>query len=533
MPLRHARPSFLTLLASLVTLGVAQHASVALAANVTPHESITYVDGNRSVVAELRGPMEVDSHGRKRWPVRIAIGSKIIDSSVDHLAIVRIDPNNKNALQQANLRIVQPLMPSIGIYSVESLGDENGLDIAVRLAKPAAKFVGIRDAIPNLYLRIKPLGEPFVPNDPRFPAQWFFDDKRLHMTEAWGITQGDPNTSIVVIDTGCDITHPDLADKLDPGLDVIDNDDDPSYDPIYTDNAHGTAAAGLVAASTNNAEGIAGACPACRMRCVRMLSDVALSLDAHLKAFNFAFDTNAAVVSNSWGFADPIPVPSLLRDAINNLFDNGRGGKGTLVFFAAGNEDREVADNELTAVRGVTSIGAINNFFDKTFYTNYGPSLDLVAPVGTLTTDIFGPGGYDPTDYTTKFGGTSSACPVAAGVAALVMSAAPNKTAAEIQEILIRTARPAPYASPDANGHDPVFGYGIINPVAALKDALGIVDELPDAGPDASPNPKPNEEAEASCACRIGARNSTADWVTFGFNAAFGVILLARRRARR
>jgi serine protease len=122
----------------------------------------------------------------------------------------------------------------------------------------------------------------------------------------------------------------------------------------------------------------------------------------------------------------------------------------------------------------VINVGAINNFDDQTPFTNFGNSLDLVAPTGTVTTDISGPEGNDPGDYSSVFGGTSSACPVAAGIAALVVTVAPEKTGTEIGQLLIDSARPAPFAVPDANGHDPVFGYGIIDPPEALKVALGI-----------------------------------------------------------
>jgi MYXO-CTERM domain-containing protein len=327
------------------------------------------------------------------------------------------------------------------------------------------------------------------------------------MEEAWGFTKGDPTTTVVVIDSGCDMGHVDLVAKLDPGKDAIDGDDDPTYNPASPDNAHGTACAGLIGASTNNDEGIAGGCPECRVRCVRLVeAETMVPLSADVDAFNFALETGAAVVSNSWGFADPIPVPQALEDAINNVFDTGRGGLGALVLFAVGNDDREIANDELQAVRGVLGIGAINSFESETPFTNSGDAVDLVVPTGTLTTDISGPGGYADTDYSSNFGGTSSACPVAAGIAALVVGAAPSKTSAEIYEILIKTARKAPYAVPDATGHDAVFGYGIIDPVNALREALGVVEEVPDAGADAGPPPPPppadgDDEVDGGCDC--------------------------------
>src|SRR5262249_33029284 len=92
---------------------------------------------------------------------------------------------------------------------------------------------------------------------------------------------------------------------------------------------------------------------------------------------------------------------------------------------------------------------------------------------GTLSTDISGADGYDAGDYTTLFGGTSSACPVAAGIAALLASAAPDLTSAELYDVLIKTARVAPYPKPDATGHDPLYWYGVIHPVKALQSGLG------------------------------------------------------------
>ncbi len=497
------------------------HAPAVLAAPI----EISFLDGDRAVTAERLGAPALDPLGRRLQPVRLRYGARSFQASVDHTAVVRLDPGGEDALTRRGLRLVEPLMPSIGLYLVEDTAGEDGLSIAARLATAEARHEGIRDAVPNVYVRMERRSAPFVPDDPRFSGQWYLDEERMRMTEAWGLTQGDPGTTVVVIDSGCDFTHPDLQAKLDPGADVVDGDEDASYDPAYAGAEHGTACAGIIGAATNNGIGIAGACPACRLRCVRMLADADTPLSAPIKAFDFALQTGAAVVSNSWGYVEPTPVPSTLRDAIDNVFDNGRGGKGAVVLFAAGNDNREIADHELAAVRGVLTIGAINQFDDKTSFTNFGAPIDLVAPIGTLTTDITGPGGLDPTDYTINFGGTSSACPVAAGVAALIASAAPEKTSAEIVDLLVKTARPAPYASPDASGHDKVFGYGIVDPVRALTVALGLVDPPPIT-------PPPPVEEDAACVCRAGQAGGTT-WKPGAFYAVMALGLALRRRARR
>ncbi|MDI1447532.1 S8 family serine peptidase [Polyangium sp. 6x1] len=499
--------------------------SAPLAHAAPPPEATTFLDGDQAVTAERLGAAARHPRGRSLTPVRLRYGSRSFLASIDHTAVVRLDPGGEEALARRGYRLVEPLMPSIGLWLVEDTAGADGLSIAAALASPDARTEGVRDAVPNLYVRMERRGAPFIPDDPRFSGQWYFDDDRMHMSEAWGITQGDPGTTVVVIDSGCDFTHPDLQGKFDPGLDVVDNDDDASYDPTFSGAEHGTACAGIIGAATNNGVGIAGACPACRLRCVRMLADEATPLAAPIKAFDFALQTGAAVVSNSWGYVEAMPVPATLRDAIDNVFDNGRGGKGAVVVFAAGNDNRELGADELNAVRGVLSIGAINQFDDKTFFTNFGASLDLVAPIGTLTTDIVGPGGLDPSDYTLNFGGTSSACPVAAGVAALVASAAPELTSAEIVKGLVETARPAPYATPDAAGHDVIFGYGIVDPVAALTAAVGEV--KPPAN-----TPDPSAEEDAGCACRAGRAGGEA-WMAGAFYGVMLAGLALRRRARR
>lgn len=511
---------------------------------LSPEEGV-FFDRGRRVLAVRQGSSGVDARGRARELVQLHYADRGLTAPalVGEGAIVRVegiaDNNLSEHLASEGLRPVRALMPSIGLWLVEDVAGGDGLDIASRLAPRVAQRSpsepGIRDAIPDLHLRRRLFADPFTPNDPRLPGQWYF--KNLNMPEAWGLTKGDPSITVVVIDSGCDMGHADLAAKIDPGKDAIDGDDDPSFNPAAEDSAHGTACAGLIGAVTNNEVGIAGGCPECRLRCVRLVeAEAMVPLSADVDAFNFALDSGAAVVSNSWGFADPIPVPKALEDAINNVFDTGRGGLGALVLFAAGNDDRVIMNDELQAVRGVLGIGAINNFDSETPFTNSGDAVDLVAPTGTLTTDITGAAGYASTEYTSNFGGTSSACPVAAGVAALVVSAAPSKTSAEIYEILIKTARPAPFAVPDENGHDPVFGFGVIDPVNALHEALGIVD-VPDAGADAGPDAGPppplpdgvDGDEDAGCSCStVGSASGGGALSGVGIALAF-----ARRRRRR
>jgi subtilisin family serine protease len=492
--------------------------------------AVSFFDGDRATFAERLGAPAVDSRGRSLTPIRLRQGARTYEAFVDHTAIVRVEGDVPQLLARKGLRVVEPLMPSIGLFLVEGAEGDDGLATAARLADGEARRSGIRDAVPNLYVRIEPRGEPFVPNDPLFAEQWFFDEQHLGMAGAWNLTRGDAETTVVVIDSGCDLSHPDLVDKLDPGLDVVDGDEDPSFDPSYSHAAHGTACAGLVGASSNNGAGIAGACPECRIRCVRLLADEPMPLSAHIRAFDFALQTGAAVVSNSWGPKDPMPVFAAMRDAIDHLSDHGRGGKGAVVMFAAGNDNREIGNDEVFAVRGVTAVGAVERDGHAAWYSNRGAALDLVAPIGTVTTDITGNGGLAPGDYTSMFRGTSAACPVAAGVAALLASACPELTSAEMVDVLLRSARPSPDAMPDEKGHDPVFGHGMIEPVAALE--MGAEEMAARPPPADAPVELP---AAAGLSCSSAGTSAPARWTSDGIAllVVLGKLLRRLRNPRR
>jgi subtilisin family serine protease len=371
--------------------------------------------------------------------------------------------------------VVRVLMPSRGIYQIASRHvDEDGADLAARLA-PLVRAGVLESAAPDLALGRKLAAIDVPPSDERYGGQYYLED--IQIEGAWALSVGDPSTRIVVVDNGCDLLHRDLASKLDPGRDVINDDDDPTFGG-GVGNEHGTACAGLAGAATDNDIDIAGACPECRVACVRMLGEPGelLPVSGDVQAFQFAFESNAAVVSNSWGFVDPIPVPAALRDAIVVVQQDGREGRGAVVVFAAGNDNREPGRDELGLVPGVLGVGAMNNVGEPTQYTNFGDVVDVVTPTGSITLDITGDEGAGPGEVTNTFSGTSSACPIAAGVAGLIASAAPDLTADEINALLIDTAKLPFAADPDAEGHDPHYGFGMVQADKALEIALGIED---------------------------------------------------------
>ena len=190
---------------------------------------------------------------------------RVFRAGVGAEAVVQLAPGVAVAeLAQLGLMRVAALSPRLRIYRVRGREGEDGVDVAARLAHRE----GIASAVPDLYIERRAAAIDVPPDDPRYSAQWYLD--KLDIERAWRLTTGDRDTSVVVIDGGCDMDHPDLAAQFIGGRDFVDGDDDPSPLPRAKGNAHGTACAGIIAAAGNNGVGIAGVCPECTLHCVRL-----------------------------------------------------------------------------------------------------------------------------------------------------------------------------------------------------------------------------------------------------------------------
>ncbi|MFM7527755.1 MAG: S8 family serine peptidase, partial [Nodosilinea sp.] len=248
--------------------------------------------------------------------------------------------------------------------------------------------------------------------------------------------------------------------------------------------------------------------------------------------FDQAVQRGAAVIACSWSPASNyFPLTLRQTNAITRAATEGRNGKGCVIVFAAGNANRPLSGtvNEAqwpqNALSGPTqwlsgfavhpdviAVAACTSLATKAAYSNWGTHIALAAPsnnappnmalpqvgtvstgpeirqalpgLGMVTSDRSDAAGYDPGHYTTTFGGTSSACPVVAGVAGLILSVNPHLTARQVREILQTTADkivdPSPdpqlglsYGSYDGQGHSQWFGYGKVNAFAAVQAAQG------------------------------------------------------------
>jgi subtilisin family serine protease len=330
-------------------------------------------------------------------------------------------------------------------------------------------------AAPNVAFQPRLCGQ-VMPNDERFPLQWHLHntgqsggtpDADINAPEAWEITTGDPNIIVAVLDAGIDPNHPDLINNLVAGYDFYEDDDspDPALDHVL--NAHGTMCAGLIAAQGNNEIGVTGVTWNCGIMSIRIDchgSDgtyYGITEADRATAFRWAADHGAHVLSISWTYSSPTPI---LHSAIMDITKRGgigRDGKGCVVVAGVGNDSGPVGWP--AKYPEVIAVGATDHDDIRWDYSNYGPELDIVAPSGNhnpppphcylWTTDISGPaGGITHPAYSYKhildyvhFGGTSGACPVAAGVAALIFSVEPELSTDDVKHFLEQSGKDLGY----------------------------------------------------------------------------------------
>jgi subtilisin family serine protease len=323
---------------------------------------------------------------------------------------------------------------------------------------------------------------------------------------------GSKNIKIAVIDTGFDVEHPMLygdGTKIRAPYNARERSSDASPYFTYADGtmgvySHGTSCAAVAAGYLQN--GIIGAAPNAKIIPIRL--DV-LSDEAIKNAFEHAFLNGADVISCSLGYPKPVPLSTYITNYLRHVALNGRNGKGISMFFAAGNANpasnnvpRQISD--FAAHPSSCCITASNSLDESSTYSFYGPNALICAPtngndgvgITTAHVELLG-GGLDHT-YTSGFGGTSSATPLVAGVAALMLSVNPNLTASEIKNILRNNADKI-NTGYDSSGHSAYLGYGRINALKAVKAAHLLAQGGTNTGtttpPPVGPTPPPTTPA--------------------------------------
>jgi subtilisin family serine protease len=318
----------------------------------------------------------------------------------------------------------------------------------------------------------------FIRALPRWPlssadileAQWAHT--MLGVRDAWKTTMGQ-NVKVAVLDEGVDTSHPSLKAAVAAERDFIGGNGNSAM-PSGND-AHGTACAGIIVSRDKTCQGVA---PKASLIAARIAMDDGQGhwvFDdfATADAIDWCWQTGADVLSNSWGGGPPV-------DGITRAFERartlGRNGLGAVTAIAAGNSQAPI--QYPATIPGVLAVGASNQFDERKTRTSqdgetrwgscYGPALALLAPgVRIFTTDISGPAGYDPGDFTRTFNGTSAATPHVAAAAALVLSVASGLRAAQVREIIMQTAQKLK----GQTAWTPELGHGRLNIAKAVAAA--------------------------------------------------------------
>jgi len=331
----------------------------------------------------------------------------------------------------ATPRVVVRMRPDVSDDAVEDLARAHGMRLlstmpgtesvylmeAVELRKGQSILDFTRALSSDPFIKwIEPdflrIAQPFfVPNDEFYPQQWHLNQSQylegdtnahIHAEGAWDITRGTDTVVIAVIDSSIEWQHEDLTNNIYVntnefgagketnnvdddsngyvddwcGWDFAGDDNDPS--PTGSDESHGTTVAGVAVAEGDNSLGVCGVASRCR------LLPVGVSLDGYTPdsvfAATFGYAAQFAdVVNCSWGGLDP---STILNEAIANAATNGRAGKGCAIFFASGNAFADSVSYP-ASLSNVLAVGASDYKDRKSDYSNWGPTLDVVAPSGS------------------------------------------------------------------------------------------------------------------------------------------------------
>ncbi len=331
--------------------------------------------------------------------------------------------------------------------------------------------------------------------DVNWPLKKGADSK---VVDAWSRIGNTGSNKIVVavIDNGFDLTHPDLKDKVFKPFDLWSQSSVLTQgDPRFT---HGTPCASLALAASNGL-GMVGVAPQAKFMAV---SGTSFSLRATEQMFDYCIDNGADVISCSWGTTDPaFNLNPMKEQAIAKAARQGRKGKGCVIIYAVGNDDLDFV-SFYSAHPDVIAVAASTSRDEHATYSNRGREVTVCAPsngdwpviaarawwdegVPSETGEFrFWRDGKSRGNRYKHFGGTSAACPLVAGVCALMLSANPDLTAKQVKEILIKTADKIGSPSEYVNGHSLKYGYGRVNADKAVAEAIRLRDGAAAAKPE-------------------------------------------------
>ncbi|ASS77112.1 hypothetical protein CIG75_04335 [Tumebacillus algifaecis] len=237
-----------------------------------------------------------------------------------------------------------------------------------------------------------------TPNDPSYGSQYHLT--RIQANSAWDFYTGSTAVKIAIVDTGVDLTHPDLSSKIVAGYNFVSGTTNAN-----DDHGHGTHCAGIAAANTNNSTNGAGVDWNARIMPVKVLNAAGSGYTSDISAgVRWAADNGAKVISMSLGGGS---YSASFQADIDYAW-----GKGAVIVAAAGNNGNTAVQYPAN-YNNVVSVAATTSTDGKASFSTYGTWVDIAAPGNAILSTARGGG-------MTTMSGTSMATPVVAGVAGLV-----------------------------------------------------------------------------------------------------------------
>ncbi|MBT2643594.1 S8 family serine peptidase [Bacillus sp. ISL-41] len=320
-------------------------------------------------------------------------------------------------------------------YAIVKVKDKKNLHKVIGNYQKAGKVTSVSPSVLYRQLGIK---------DPKVGEQ--YHQAMLQLEKAQKLA-GKNKVKVAVIDTGIDRNHPDLKGKILSSVNTVN-----PISPGVADS-HGTHVSGIIAAKKDNGIGGHGVNPDADILSIDVFdrgwgaSDYAIA-----EGILEAVKGGAKVINMSLGGPMPSPV---IEEAVKYALE-----KNVVVVAAAGNSADDWK-NYPAGYEGVISVGSVNKDKKLSYYSSFGPSVDIVAPGEEVYSTI-----YEPEKLSSfrKMSGTSMASPVVAGAASLLLSKYPYLTPAQVEYILEHSADDL-----GEKGFDVKFGNGLLNPVKALE----------------------------------------------------------------
>lgn len=406
-------------------IGMVVLGSVLAACSVTPLPTAQPVGGmtaNGPQVGALGAPGMFDAEGFSKMEIMVALNKGQ-------------NANELKAIGQKQGFTVVKYWPQINsaVIRVDRFGSTRNLSGELKKAKSIA--------------HAQPAGQIVLEdvNDPMYGDQYGM--KLMNVASAWKVEPGKKSVKIAIIDTGVDIHHPDLKDKIVPGY----NANQPGQPPL-DENGHGTHCAGIAAAAANNGQGVIGVGGNVSIMPVKVLGAGATEATI-ADGVIWAADNGAHVATMSLGLYRRSPV---FERALQYALD-----KGVTLTASAGNNNAENDPEKYPHLPsthpGVIEVAATDSNDQKASFSNFGKTVSVAAPGVNILSTL--PGG--------KYGaksGTSMAAPHVAGLAGLIISKNPGIKPAQVKRIIEASAKD--FGAP---GFDPIFGHGRADALAAVQ----------------------------------------------------------------